>query len=129
MPSHMVVSDFTAMVAHKVIQPLELTPVERGETSLGESGKRLDGRRLTLTSSMPGGTSETLYVDGANRVWIVTRQGSLDSFRGRHVPATRTFSTTFELPDGYRYAGVISLVEDPTQLPQMRAPIARAPRS
>jgi len=129
MPEALVIADFTAMVEHKVLAPIALPEHGRAEISVFDGGPRLEGRTVRVTNAMPGGWSESTYVDGANRVWIVQRTNRITAPPNVIISATRVFETTLELPDGYELGGVIRLVDRPDELPPLRrAPGPEAPR-
>jgi hypothetical protein len=122
-PAKMSRTDFDAMVANKVLAPFAAQEIEKSSTMYGiEPVERLDatGRRLTLTNAFPGGWSETLYVDAANRVWIVITQNSVRVPEGVIISATRIVRSTIALPDGVTFGGEVRLFDPAPQGP--RAP-------
>jgi hypothetical protein len=128
MPEYVLAADFAGLVAAKVLEPLDLPALSHDEIEI--FGEDIDGPAeagiLVLTSSLPGGSSQTAYLDHAGRVWVVVEQSRMHVPDGVSISATRTFRSRHRLPPGTRYAGMIHIVESTAEIPHAPAPLAPA---
>jgi hypothetical protein len=123
MPESMHAVDFDGLVAGKVLEPLDLPALSHEEIEIFDADQGApEAGILVLTSSHPGGSSESAYLDHAGRVWVVVRQSQFHAPDGVSISATRTFRSRHRLPPGTRVAGTIRIVESTAEIP--RAPAA-----
>lgn len=125
MPEYLHAADFDGMVAADVLEPLDLPALSHDEIDFldaDEGSEATEAGILVLTSSLPGGSSESAYLDHAGRVWVVVRQSQFHAPDGVSISATRTFRSRHRLPPGTRVAGTIRIVESSAEIP--RAPAA-----
>jgi hypothetical protein len=111
MPERMLAVDFAALVAHRVLAPIELPVVSRAEddTLFGDTAPAAPGT-LELSNAAPGGWSQTVYADGAHRLWIVSRTNQVHVPDGVIISATHVWTTTVSIPRGYVLGGNISVI-------------------
>lgn len=124
MPATMVAADFAALVAHNVLTAIELPVISRAEDLMVyDDAPPAHPGEIQLSNAAPGGWSQSVYADGAHRLWVVTRANELHVPDGVIISATHIWNTTVSIPAGYVLGGTIQIVGNPDQLPSARAPI------
>lgn len=111
MPARMVAADFDALVAHQVLAPIELPVVSRAESFVPfDDTAPVHPGEIELSNAAPGGWSQTVYADGAHRLWVVSRANELHVPDGVIISATHVWATTVSIPQGYVLGGTVEVV-------------------
>jgi hypothetical protein len=112
MPKQMTHAELERRTAAGELRIMELEAVSREEVSVGRDDQVVKpaADEVVTTSSMPGGSTSTIYVDRFRRIWIVTQHHSIGHVpEGVSISATRVFSTRWKVPISYRVVGSIEI--------------------